>query len=53
MRKYSELKAAFDELDKEYSELLAENLDLKYRLEELDSELSSYRVRQQDIENIA
>ena len=53
MSRYSELKAAFDRLDKEYSDLLVENLDLKYRLEELDSELSSYRARQQDIENIA
>lgn len=44
MSRYSDLKTAYDKLDKEYSELLSENLDLKYRLEELDSEFSSYRA---------
>ena len=53
MSRYSDLKTAYDKLDKEYSELLSENLDLKYRLEELDFEFSSYRARQCDIEHIA
>ncbi len=53
MSRYSELKSEYEELDKKYSETLAENLDLQYRLNELETELSSYRARQKEIEHIA
>ena len=53
MSRYGELKAAYDELDGRYAALMAENLDLKYKLEELESELASFRARQKDTENIA
>lgn len=53
MKRYSELKKEYDELDRKYTQLVAEELDLRYRLEELDSELASYRARQQDTERIA
>ena len=53
MSRYKDLKAAFEELDEKYAELLSEKLDLEYRLEEIEAELKAARARQEDIENIA
>ena len=53
MSRYKELKAAYDDLDRQYARLLAEKLDLEYRLEELGAELGSAQARQENIEKIA
>ncbi len=52
MSKYKELSEKYERLEQEYTACLAENLDLKYRLDELSAEHEQSRIRQQDVERL-
>ena len=50
MSKYKELLEKYEQLERKYTEQTAENLDLKYRLDELTAEYENSRDKQQEIE---